>query len=166
MDDWTGFEKIVTLAPAFDERHSDPSKNCGIHGVELRMVLKGPIGATQFVVYTNWQLPHVQAELDAKPLGQFRYILHKPLAADIGYHSPHPQYEDQTAMPCDVLGGLCYYDGSSLQAEEIFEVLLREGSYGVWRELWKRWFDLFGGMAEAQGLATTPVGREPASMDG
>jgi hypothetical protein len=33
------FERIVTMNPAYDKRNADPSKNYGIHGVDLRMVL-------------------------------------------------------------------------------------------------------------------------------
>lgn len=120
------FERIVTMSGAFDKRHSDPSKNYGIHGVELRMVLKGPIGATQFVLYTGWHLPHVAAEIGNS----------KPMGADKGYHWPTPQYEGQDQMDCAyVAGGKCYYDGSSLNAENTFETLLNKGSDGVWAEL-------------------------------
>lgn len=51
------FERIVTFRPAFHRVHKDPSKNYGVHGVEMRMVLRGPMGATQFLLYTGWMLP-------------------------------------------------------------------------------------------------------------
>jgi hypothetical protein len=143
MTNAVAFERIVTLSPAFDKRSPDPSKNYGIHGVDLRMILKGPLGATQFVLYTGWQLPHVQAELDCKPLGQFPYLHHKPLPADVGYHWHKPQYDGQDSRKCEYTPtGRCYYDGSGLQAEEVFEILLREGSEGVWRELERRYHEL------------------------
>jgi hypothetical protein len=41
-----------------------------------------------------------------------------------------------TFEPCRYLDGKpCYYDGSSLNAERIFDVLTAEGDEGVWREL-------------------------------
>lgn len=41
-----------------------------------------------------------------------------------------------TFTPCQYLDGKpCYYDGSGLNAERIYEVLVAEGSAGVWREL-------------------------------
>jgi hypothetical protein len=83
-------ERIVEFNPAYDKRDSDPSKNYGIHGVNLRMILKGTKGAIQFVVYTNWHLPHVQAELDRR----HDHILCHPMPADLGYHSPTPRYEE------------------------------------------------------------------------
>ena len=156
------FERIVEFEPAFDKRDSDPTKDYGIHGVTLRMVLKGPEGAVQFVLYTNWQLPHVTAEM--KEAGDKPDVLYRPLPADLGYHSPKPMYEGQHPIgsmdyslkgwdmkdlstipeakptgaftPCEYLDGKpCYYDGSGLNAERIFHVLLKEGSNGVWREL-------------------------------
>lgn len=59
-------EKIIKFAPAYDKRHSDPKKNYGVHGVELKFILKGEEGAVQFVIFTNWMLPNVQKEQDAK----------------------------------------------------------------------------------------------------
>lgn len=38
-------ERIVEFTPAFDKRSSDPSKDYGIHGVDMRMVLKGVTAA-------------------------------------------------------------------------------------------------------------------------
>ena len=43
------FEKIVHAEPAFDKRNGDPKKNYGIHGVNLRFVLKSKLGAVQFL---------------------------------------------------------------------------------------------------------------------
>jgi hypothetical protein len=134
-------EKIVEFIPAFDKRNSDPSKNYGIHGVDLRMILKGDKGAVQFVVYTNWHLPHVQKEMNRKVLGQDELYVEtilNPMPADLGYHSFYPMYEGQgiCSESCDYLDGKpCYYDGSGLNAERMYKVLLEKGSDGVWREL-------------------------------
>lgn len=132
------YERIVEFTPAWDKRDPDPSKNYGIHGVELRMVLKGAKGAVQFVLYTNWMLPAVMRE------GGGSYHL-PPMPADLGYHWIEPRYEDQRAMQCEYTGtGKCYYDGSGLNAERIYEVLLREGSEGVWKALEAYYEDLAG----------------------
>ena len=173
-------ERIVHFAPAFDRCDPDPKKNYGIRGVELRFVLKGPKGAIQFVVYTNWQLPHVTEEtiqktlaqaalqhpalrmkiiagnvreamehLDAAEqfLGERRGVLDRatlkcfflPMAADLGYHSPVPMYDGQSPLleTCEYLDGKpCYYDGSTLYADKIFnEVFLPEGSDGLWKRM-------------------------------
>lgn len=47
----------ISFSPAYDKRHIDPSKDYGIHGVEMRWYVKSSEGAVQFVVYTNWMLP-------------------------------------------------------------------------------------------------------------
>jgi len=132
-------ERIVKFDAAFDKRHADPKKNYGVHGVEIRFVVKGPAGATQFVVFTNWQLPHVRKEQEARPEAdpQFRHLFCRPMAADLGYHSPKPIYQGQKAMPnCQYLGGKeCYYDGSGLRARDAFRRLLEQGEEGVWEAL-------------------------------
>ena len=131
------FEKIVQFSAAYDKRDPDPKKNCGIHGVTIRFIYKGDKGATQFVLYTNWQLPHVTEE-QRKNMSQDKYFLFEPLPADLGYHSPIPQYEGQTCVQdeCEYLDGKpCYYDGSALQAARVYKRLLEEGEDGVWAEL-------------------------------
>lgn len=133
----------IELMPAFDKRNLNPKKDYGIHGVEMRMILSGELGAVQFVVYTNWQLPHIDAEKGHREDGLFC----KPMGADVGYHSPTPQYEGQTSQDkCPYLDNKpCYYDGSGLAAESMLNnVLLPEGSEGVWKALKERYIDIFG----------------------
>ena len=172
-------QRILEFSPAFDKRHSDPKKDYGIHGVTMRFVVKGPLGAVQFVLYTNWQLPHVRAEFDRRGCG--KYCFNKPTPADLGYHSPKPRYDGQlpigatrvrwkdndgsipgfdapklpeseptgTFDPCPYLDGApCYYDGSGLNAERIFDVLCAEGDAGVWRELEAYYTETFEAVTE------------------
>ncbi len=140
-------EKIVEFYPAFDKRDINPSKNYGVCGVRLRMTLKGEKGAVQFVLNTNWHLPHVADETNHRTLmkansdklDEFSLkCAYHPMPVDLGYHSPIPLYEGQSVVSesCEYLDGKpCYYDGSTLNAEKIYNVLLHEGSDGVWREL-------------------------------
>ena len=141
-------ERIVQFQPAFNRRDDDPNKNYEIHGVTLRMILKGNKGATQFVLYTNWQLPHVTKEFKYEDRFIYNDVHYscRPTPADVGYHSLVPQYEGQTPMEgiCNVLGVQCYCDGSFLQAEKVYERLLIEGDEGVWKELEDRYRSLFG----------------------
>lgn len=158
------FTRIVTFTPAFDKRDPDPKKNFGIHGVELRMVLKGPEGAIQFVVFTGWH---------------WLTNTHGPMAADFGYHARKPQYEGHlpiggtafnyekmieigttdhplqfpervetgTFTPCEYLDGApCYYDGSGLYAEKVFQRMIREGDDAVWQELEQAYASRFCGV--------------------
>lgn len=139
-------ERKIEFTPAFDQRNVDSSKNYGIHGVEMRWILKGDQGAVQFVVYTNWHLPHVQQELEAKAsTSSMPYLMFVPQPANLGYHSPVPMYEGQIKIDdnCPHTGGACYYDGSGLQAEEVFRVLVEQGHEAVWNILENRYNEMF-----------------------
>lgn len=104
------FERITEWEPAFDKRDPDPKKNYGIHGVAVRWVLKGEKGAVQFLVYTQWMLPHVIKEQMRRfrlraalshSKEDFEGELHtfwQPMAVDLGYHSKFPMYENQEPM--------------------------------------------------------------------
>jgi len=54
-------ERIIQFTPAYDKR-----PKYGIHGVNLRFLLKGPKGAIQFLLFTNWMTPKVREEHRAK----------------------------------------------------------------------------------------------------
>lgn len=127
--------KTITFTPAFDKRSDDPKKNYGVHAVEMRWVVRGRLGAIQFLMYTGWHLPHVAVELRTKQAPDFSF--EAPIAADLGYHSPVPRYADQKPMSrkCDILGGTCYYDGSGLHAQPIMDMLIEKGGDAVWDEL-------------------------------
>lgn len=131
-------ERIIIFEPAYDKRDPNPSKNYGVHGVNIRMVLKGKKGAVQFLLYTSWMLPEIRKEFPQK----------EPMPVDFGYHSPKPMYEDQgiTSESCEYLDGQpCYYDGSSLYSETVFDRLCREGDTAVWEELEIYYNEKFGG---------------------
>ena len=138
------FGKEIKFIPAFDRRNPDPHKNYGVHGMEIRFHLIGPKGVVQFVVYTNMHLPKVSDELWEKTrLGSFNPF--RPMGADIGYHSHTPQYEGQRKMDdCQFIEGGCYYDGSSLQAEEFMPTFLSGGEDAVWKMLEERYKQMFG----------------------
>lgn len=132
-------ERIIRFRPAFDKRNPDPRYDYGVHGVEVMFVLKGPAGATHFILFTNWHLPHVQRELDAK---RTDHLLCHCQPADVGYHSPTPMFEDQrpSSQSCEWLDGRpCYSDGSGLYSEKVYERLVREGDAAVWSEL-EEWY--------------------------
>jgi hypothetical protein len=144
-----GLRREIRFEPAYDKRHPDSSKNYGIHGVTMTWYVVGEDGAAQFKVFTNWHLPKVQDELehrDCKRMPDFRnpgstrctcITLAKPMAADLGYHRKTPAYANQSPMDgtCEWIGGKCYYDGSGLNAERVFDLLVTDGGEAVWREL-------------------------------
>lgn len=132
-------KKSIEFNPAYDRRDPNPSKNYGIHGVDMRWYLKGESGVVQFVVYTGWHLPHVREELRNVP------TQHHTMGADVGYHSKTPMYEGQEAThECNILNGPCYYDGSGLHALEMFDRLTEEGGEVVWVRLQKYYERTFG----------------------
>ena len=140
--------KIIEFGSAYDKRSDDPGKNYGIHGVDIRFVLKGNEGAVQFLLFTNWYLPHVIDEMISKPenrTSRMIKLFFMPIPADLGYHSKKPRYESQEPISdnCEYTDGVCYYDGSSLNAEPIYQVLLKEGSDGVWRKLEEYYKSIF-----------------------
>ena len=140
----TDFTRTVRWTPAFDRRDPDPKKNYGIHGVEILWALRGPHGAVQFQLYTNWQLPHVHKERGRGLCGEF--CMNLPMPADLGYHSPVPHYEGQTATTesCEVLDGKpCYCGGSTRNAETPFDVLVSEGEDALWKYLENYYAEVF-----------------------
>lgn len=137
------FKKTVTFTPAWDKRNADPKKNYGIAAVRITFVLQGELGATQFQIGTDWYLPQNQAETK-RTSTDFDFGRPKPMGWDIGYHSYKRMYKSQTPMEsCDILGCPCYYDGSSLQADDFIPKFLAGGSDAVWKMLEERYNDLF-----------------------
>lgn len=127
-------ERRTIWAPAFDRRSDDPKKDYGIHGMEIKFLLIEDHKAVQFVIYTSWMLPHVTKEHEQRGYHP------SPMGADLGYHSPHPQYEDHTITKnCEWTDGDCYYDGSSLRAQELFEKFIAEGEEYMWQQLEEEW---------------------------
>jgi hypothetical protein len=112
--------------------------------VNLWFVLKGKLGAVQFAILTNWHLEAVEKEFE-KDRNVARLLLHRPLPGDVGYHSPRAMYEGQEKRPCHLLEeGFCYYDGSSLAADRVYQILLKFGSDGVWDYLHGYYNHTFG----------------------
>lgn len=148
-------EQTITFQPAFDKRHSDPKQNYGIGAMKIRFVLKGTKGATQFVMSTGWYLPHVSRE----PGNRIReYDLDKPEGYDIGYHSPKSIYGDESPLTedCEVIGGQCFYDGSTLAAQDFLPQFIAEGEAAVWARLEQEYTSRFGEPSNAEPVAVSP----------
>jgi hypothetical protein len=136
-EDVEGFTRRLQLTPGYD--HTAFADDCGrgghgLHGMELRCVLIGPQGATQWLVYLSQLIPGTEVKFGSvKPRWADGDVL---MAADIGYHWTVPRYEGQERRECDLLPeGFCYYDGSSLRAEELVAPFLVEGLGAVWKRL-------------------------------
>lgn len=134
------FEKKIDARLPFDRRHEDPSKNYGVHGLDIWFILKGPLGAVQYAVTFSVFLPSVD-------ISRF-HDMNKIRGFDVGYHSPEPMYEGQTSMDCTHLaGGKCYYDGSGLRADEwtdkIFSTIGKPPEDVLWKMLEEEYKDRF-----------------------
>lgn len=128
------FERTITTYPPFDKRHDDPNKNYGVGALILRFVLKGKLGATQFVMSTGAYPANVTEEWQKRKFTGHNMC--KPMAYDLGCHGPIPQYEGQIERDCNLLeGGKCYYDGSTLNADPILEAYFKDGDTAVWAAL-------------------------------
>ncbi len=131
-DEFEGFEEITNVRLPFDMRHTDDNKNYGIHGLDVWFILKGPKGAVQFAVTFRVYLLHVEIER-----ASWKYAP-KIMGTDVGYHALTPQYEGQTKRECQYFGE-CYYDGSSLRADdwakEIFAIRGEMPEKEIWRRL-------------------------------
>lgn len=61
---------------------------------------------------------------------------HYPSAWDLGHHAKIAQHEYQhESSSCELIGGICYYDGSSLAADRYLEALQSGGKDLVWSML-------------------------------
>ena len=104
----------------------------GQHGLNIRFIVKGSRGAVQFLLYTGWLPQHVKRGPVGLHIvdwgGKFM------MAADLGFHSLTPRYEDHASMgPCEVLDGKdCYYDGSGLNANDAMYALVNGGDDALW----------------------------------
>lgn len=141
----TELEHWIEWSPAYDRRDPEPSKDYGIHGVECYWFVRGPRGAVQFLLYTNWMLPHVQEEQDRWSQREFPHLLCHPMPADLGFHSPVSTYKDQgiTSDDCPIIHRPCYFDGSGLRAQKVYELLISAGGDAVWEFLDNEYYETF-----------------------
>jgi len=147
-----GFKRTIHFSPAWDRRDPDPSKNYGIHGADMRFVVARDGLAITFLLYTNWMLPQNRREGNCG-----EYCINTPMPADIGYHSDRPVSDWQTEpseAECEYLGVPCYYDGSGLQADGVFDVLVRDGIDALWALLEGRHAEMMAGRRERSDADT------------
>lgn len=96
-------ERITRITPAWDKRSTDPSKDYGIHCMQVWMVLKGEKGAIHFTWATGIFLEETETRLASQgdlnwkqySVGGNWFGLTKAMGYDVGYHSRTPQYEGQ-----------------------------------------------------------------------
>lgn len=130
----TNFEKTIEFQPSRSWRHADPKKDYGNTAVTIRFTLKGEKGAVHWMIGTHWVIKPIRGLTSLRP-DIFNY--ERPEGWDLGYHSPKPLYDEHHVQheDCPVIGGPCYYDGSSLNAELMIEGFLGHGESYVWEKL-------------------------------
>lgn len=146
---------------AFGQSTCAPGKGGyhGMHGANMRFLLKGAFGTVDFVVYTNWYAKDTveRIENDKKrwvprgsgsfDVGHLASLFFGPMPADLGYHALDVSESRKEWMQprdnCPYLDGKpCYYDGSGLNAEPVFELLVTQGSEAVWDYLHDYYVDV------------------------
>ena len=137
-----GLEESVQFTPGFNCRDRSGNGH-GVHGMEVWWLLRGPAGAAQFLLYTDWVpgklTPGHGLSLDGSVPGKFTRDGEQmyPMGADLGYHSRRPQHEEQKPISddCSVIGGPCYYDGSTSRAEDLKREFVVKGENVIWQAL-------------------------------
>lgn len=131
------FERVVEFEPAYHKVHEDPKKNYVVGSVRIRFVLRGPKGATQFLMGTGWHLPETWDWWAKTGCLSVHKGIKNPNGWDLGFHAKKPQYKGHALMEknCRHMGGKCYYDGSGLRAEPVLEAPIKGGHEAVWKIL-------------------------------
>jgi hypothetical protein len=114
-------KRETALLPAYDNR----DEGGGQHGVELYFKLTGPEGMVYVYFTTDWYLTPSRA------------FDERPEPGGLGWHTWQPQDDRApSTAECDTFGGRpCWIGESGLGAEPYRDVLLSEGSDGVWAKL-------------------------------
>lgn len=148
--------KEIKFNEGYDKRAPEPSKNYGIGGVRIGFYYGNDRdGFVQFTILTDWYPQPLRDEMKNRRRETCDMF---PMPADLGYHSPVPHYDDHGRMDCDMMAqGYCYYDGSTMNAEPIYDILTAEGSDAVWKKLEEYWDDLFGRESTAGTGTETPT---------
>lgn len=117
----TELKRHFKIGGAYDGR-SHP-RNYGIGAMTLYFAVSGPKGGVSVYLSTSWYLPqNQQTSLDLFTKGypfDPREELMQPKWWDVSQHHKEPQYEGQMLVKeCDLTGGDCYADGTSLLGKE------------------------------------------------
>lgn len=138
-------KREITFCPAFHRVSDDPSKDYGVHGVEIHFTLSGPEGAIIFRLFTNWMLPETCAWWKERGIDARREPDREPQDAGVIFHSGKPMYEghEPSEDACTYLGRPCYQDIGFTMAKEPRDILIREGDEGVWTWLERQYRERF-----------------------
>lgn len=128
---------------------TSPATNYGIDGFGIRFLLHGPHGTVQFA----WNTGIVPEKVPGRYGDEWRRS--SVYASDLGYHADFPAYDGMGSMECIYReSGHCYYDGSSLQADEALDLFFTEGEEAMWKLLESRYTTW---VVEAENAPPPPV---------
>lgn len=121
----------------------------GLSGIRIAFLLKGPRGAVQFLLSTDWGPQKIEPDsIGTRRIENNNSNTHSyyPMPTDLGYHSKTPHYDGQEPIDstCEYTDGQpCYYDGSGLNAYDAFYALINGGDKGLWEFLEQYYYCVF-----------------------
>ena len=156
----TQLEHIFRVTGAYDGT-SHP-RNYGIGAMRLFFAVKGSKGGVSASLSTSWYLPQNQQSSfnlysSGYPFDPLEQMM-QPQWWDIGQHHKEPQYEDQIpSNDCEVTGGQCFCDGTSLWGKEEWMLgFLHGGSDWLFARLEEYYLNVF---ENGPGPNLTPIPR-------
>jgi hypothetical protein len=127
----TPLSQTIKVIAGWDHRPQGES----YHGCELVFILRGEKGVLTFAFVTDWAPMAVQQQY-MNGVQRTNVIGVQPKPIDVVFHSPTPPALPHQAQREDcpyIEGGICYAAVSKREAEALRDVMLKEGSIGVWR---------------------------------
>jgi hypothetical protein len=116
-----GFERVLSIEPGYNDRGG----KYGVHGMDLRFVLIGPLGAVHFLMRTGW----IPDEKGVNPTLSRSY----PAPSHIGWHWRTEKFGTADyGDDCDWLPAGCFYDASYSAADPVLAKFLAGGADAVW----------------------------------
>lgn len=134
--------QTIEILAGWDHRNQEE----GYHGCEILFILSGTAGAVTFACSTDWSpLPVQQKYMNG--IQRTNIIGIQPTPMDFVYHSFKPSNLPQQIKHDDCpysATGVCYTFISRGMATYLRDILLTDGSEGVWRELGQRYRSAVG----------------------
>lgn len=136
-------QRLVQLTPAHHRCHPNPATNYGIRNPYLFFILIDQGWAIHLRVNTAWGMSdedfHTANPDCTHHMHQGSFPAGSPNGDVVGFHAPVLDYGEKGK--CDWLGE-CYSNVNYLIADELFDLLRREGSEALWDKL-QEWLDEF-----------------------
>lgn len=146
-----GLEECVQFVPGYNCPETGPQSH-GVHGMEIRWLLRGPAGGVWLNMFTDWIPGERTPGHGLPPDGPYDGWKRYPDGAGLGYHARVPMYEGHEIdrEHCDVIGGPCYGDMWFGGADEPVKRFVVEGEQVIWDALETAYAKLKTSWDEAQ----------------